>query len=107
MTQSAWTDERVDRLKRLWLEGRTAEQIARELKNGISRSAVLGKVHRLGLSTGRPGRVPAASRPGTPRARVERSATRPVKRAAADAPALPAEPAPDLPSGGLTILSVK
>lgn len=106
MTQSAWTDERVDRLKRLWLEGRTAEQIARELKNGISRSAVLGKVHRLGLSTGRPGRAPAACGPGSPRARVERSATRPVRRTAADAPALPAEPAPDLPSGGMTILTV-
>lgn len=107
MTQSAWTDERVDRLKRLWLEGRTAEQIARELKNGISRSAVLGKVHRLGLSAGRPGRVPAASRPGTPRARVERSVTRPVKRAATDAPALSFESAPDLPSRGMTILTVK
>lgn len=107
MTQSAWTDERVDRLRTLWLEGRTADQIARELKNGISRSAVLGKVHRLGLSAGKPGRAPAASRPKTPRARVEPSATRPVKSASTGAPSLPAECTPDLPSRGMTILTVK
>lgn len=53
MTASAWTQERIDRLKALWSEGQTADQIARDLANGISRSAVLGKVHRLGLSGGR------------------------------------------------------
>lgn len=61
MTDSAWTDDRVDRLKLLWREGRTAEWIARELAHGITRSAVLGKVHRLGLSAGRTPQV-AASR---------------------------------------------
>ena len=58
MTASAWTDDRIGRLKKLWLEGRTAEQIARDLANGITRSAVLGKVHRMGLSAGRSGRPP-------------------------------------------------
>jgi GcrA cell cycle regulator len=53
MTASAWTDDRIGRLKILWIEGRTAEQIARILGAGITRSAVLGKVHRLGLSAGR------------------------------------------------------
>lgn len=56
MTASAWTEARIERLKTLWREGRTAEQIAAELQNGITRSAVLGKVHRMGLSEGRPER---------------------------------------------------
>ena len=49
----SWTDERVERLGKLWMEGRSASQIATELGNGVSRNAVIGKIHRLGLS-GRP-----------------------------------------------------
>jgi GcrA cell cycle regulator len=45
----SWTDERVERLKTLWLEGLSASQIAAEL-GGVTRNAVIGKVHRLGLS---------------------------------------------------------
>ena len=44
-----WTDERVETLKRLWIDGLSASQIAAEL-GGITRNAVIGKVHRLGLS---------------------------------------------------------
>lgn len=44
----SWTDERIDRLKALWTEGNTASQIADEL-GGVSRNAVIGKAHRLGL----------------------------------------------------------
>ena len=44
-----WTDERVEVLKKLWLEGLSASQIAKQL-GGITRNAVIGKVHRLGLS---------------------------------------------------------
>src|SRR2546421_3223305 len=44
-----WTDERVETLKKLWTEGLSASQIAAEL-GGITRNAVIGKVHRLGLS---------------------------------------------------------
>ncbi|MEA3041762.1 MAG: GcrA cell cycle regulator [Sphingomonadales bacterium] len=47
MTMS-WTDERIDRLKDLWTRGMTASQIADEL-GGVSRNAVIGKAHRLGL----------------------------------------------------------
>jgi len=43
-----WTDERVERLKRLWSEGLSASQIAAQL-GGVSRNAVIGKVHRLNL----------------------------------------------------------
>ena len=45
----SWTDERVELLKKLWAEGLSASQIASEL-GGITRNAVIGKVHRLGLS---------------------------------------------------------
>lgn len=60
-----WTDERVERLKALWAEGLSASQIAAEL-GGVTRNAVIGKVHRLGLSgrakpqaqTARPAQAP-------------------------------------------------
>ena len=44
-----WTDERVEKLKKLWAEGLSASQIAAQL-GGVSRNAVIGKVHRLGLA---------------------------------------------------------
>ena len=45
----SWTDDRVEELKKLWAEGLSASQIARQL-GGVTRNAVIGKVHRLGLS---------------------------------------------------------
>jgi GcrA cell cycle regulator len=61
----SWTDERVELLRKLWLDGRSASQIAAELANGISRNAVIGKVHRLGLSsrTKAPSAAPQRQRP--------------------------------------------
>ena len=53
----SWTDERIDRLKALWTEGNTASQIADDL-GGVSRNAVIGKAHRLGLAA-RPSPVKA------------------------------------------------
>ena len=47
--QMSWTDDRVEVLKKLWVEGQSASQIAKEL-GGVTRNAVIGKVHRLGLS---------------------------------------------------------
>jgi len=49
MTAINWTDDRVEQLKKLWESGLSASQIAAELGN-ITRNAVIGKVHRLGLS---------------------------------------------------------
>ena len=46
----SWTDERIDRLKKLWSKGVTASHIAEEL-GGVSRNAVIGKAHRLGLQS--------------------------------------------------------
>jgi len=57
----SWTDERVDLLKKMWSDGQSASQIAKEL-GGVTRNAVIGKVHRLGLSnrvTGTPGAAAA------------------------------------------------
>ena len=45
----SWTDERVEILTKMWAEGNSASQIAKEL-GGVTRNAVIGKVHRLGLS---------------------------------------------------------
>ena len=70
----AWTEDRVEMLKQLWTDGLSASQIARKM-GGVTRNAVIGKVHRLGLS-GRatPARVSTArvsagstrARPSTP-----------------------------------------
>ena len=49
----SWTDERVGLLKQLWLDGKSASQISTILGGGVTRNAVIGKVHRLGLA-GRP-----------------------------------------------------
>ena len=57
-----WTDERVEKLKKLWSEGLSASQIAAQL-GGVSRNAVIGKVHRLNL----PGRAKAGSAPASAR----------------------------------------
>jgi GcrA cell cycle regulator len=64
-----WTDERVEMLKKLWADGLSASQIAGEL-GGVTRNAVIGKVHRLGLS----GRAKSPSS-AVPRQRKVRTAT--------------------------------
>jgi GcrA cell cycle regulator len=51
---SPWTEERLDHLKVRWLQGATARQISQELGHGISRCAVLGKVHRLRIDDASP-----------------------------------------------------
>jgi len=80
-----WTDERVETLKKLWLDGLSASQIAKQL-GGVTRNAVIGKVHRLGLS----GRA-TPSQPQRPAFKAPR-APRPAL-AAAPAPRRPLEPA--------------
>ena len=46
----SWTDEKVNKLRNLWGKGQTASQIA-EIIGGVSRNAVIGKAHRLNLSS--------------------------------------------------------
>src|SRR5262245_65830850 len=66
----AWNDERVELLKKLWADGLSASQIAGRL-GGVTRNAVIGKVHRLGLS----GRA-TTSRMKSHRPRVRTQATK-------------------------------
>jgi len=54
----SWTEDRVETLKKMWADGQSASQIAKEL-GGVTRNAVIGKVHRLGLSNRNGGAVPA------------------------------------------------
>lgn len=71
-----WTDERVESLKKLWQDGLSASQIAKQL-GGVTRNAVIGKVHRLGLS----GRA-APSKPARPVFKAPRPARPAVQPAA-------------------------
>jgi GcrA cell cycle regulator len=59
ITSAGWTDERADLLKKLWADGLSVSQIARQL-GGVTRNNVIGKVHRLGLSSNRPKTRPFA-----------------------------------------------
>lgn len=76
----SWTDERVELLKKMWGEGQSASQIAKEL-GGVTRNAVIGKVHRLGLSNR------AASASSSAASAAAKSEAKP---AAAEKPAAPA-----------------
>ena len=92
----SWTDERVELLKKMWGEGQSASQIAKEL-GGVTRNAVIGKVHRLGLSNraGAPEAKPTAT-PATaaPQATSKPSAPPMQKPAAAAKPAARPVPPP-------------
>jgi GcrA cell cycle regulator len=91
MPNAQWSDDRVTTLSKLWLDGLSASQIAKQL-GGVTRNAVIGKVHRLGLSwratPSRPGRAVAVRTPRTPRP--------------ARPPALPRTPRPRIVSDACT-----
>ncbi len=93
----SWTDERVETLKRMWAEGQSASQIAKEL-GGVTRNAVIGKVHRLGLSNrvgGKDEDEGEAPAPAAPAAAAARPEPRPEPAAPrAEAP----RPAPERPA---------
>ena len=78
----SWTDERVELLKKLWSEGQSASQIAKAL-GGVTRNAVIGKVHRLGLSNRTAGS--AAAKPETRAKARSRDAAAPESGAASGA----------------------
>ena len=87
----SWTEERIDTLKKMWDSGLTATQIAEEL-GGVSRNAVIGKAHRLGLQS-----RPSPVKPNEPKAAAEPAAPRPAA-SAAPAPRAPAAVAPQAPA---------
>lgn len=86
----SWTDERVEKLKELWSEGMSASQIAKVL-GGVTRNAVIGKVHRLGLSNRGPAAPGANDDSKSAEAPKAKAAPKP---AAAEKPAAVPEPAP-------------
>src|SRR5215213_48269 len=104
----SWTDERIEQLKKMWANGATASQIADEL-GGVSRNAVIGKAHRLGLeqrpSPVKPGeekeRKPApAPAPAAAKPRADVSAARvgggPAPRPAPAQSGAPGKPATEM-----------
>jgi len=130
----SWTDERIGTLKKMWEGGSTASQIAEEL-GGVSRNAVIGKAHRLGLKS-RPSPVKAnekkkaakkaAAKTGSPPKKPTESAAKPAAKSppkpaiaaekpipsTADAPkptgssAIPSQPMPNPSSDLPKIVSV-
>lgn len=128
----SWTDERIEKLTKMWEGGATASQIAEEL-GGVSRNAVIGKAHRLGLkarpspvkpnekepaaaAAPKPPKAEAAPKPApAPRAETPRAAPAPAAAAPAPAaaaartaapPAAAASPAPASPGPTTRIVSV-
>lgn len=110
----SWTDERVETLKKLWQEGHSASQIAKTL-GGVTRNAVIGKVHRLGLSgraaPSQPARPvykpakpprPAVSAAPAPQPVARRVSVEPAPRAVAQVPSLPVIEGP----GTATVLTL-
>src|SRR5919107_1760460 len=89
----SWTEERIERLKKMWADGATASQIADEL-GGVSRNAVIGKAHRLGLE-----QRPSPVKPGEEKEAKKTAAPAPAASAPRPAPPrrlVPAKPSPDV-----------
>ncbi|QDZ06469.1 GcrA cell cycle regulator [Sphingomonas panacisoli] len=80
----SWTDERIDSLRKMWEAGQTASQIAEEL-GGVSRNAVIGKAHRLGLQS-RPSPVKPNEPGAAPAPAPAKKAPAPVETAPRPAP---------------------
>lgn len=100
----SWTDERVELLKKMWGEGQSASQIAKEL-GGVTRNAVIGKVHRLGLSNRTTTSTKAAAEPKEkpapkPKVHPKTEPARPVTPQATTPAAVPAttEAKPQMPA---------
>ena len=89
MSDLAWTDDRVERLKALWKDGLSASQVAKAL-GGVTRNAVIGKLHRLKLTGSRPTlprpRRLSSPRPPRPARRLRRPSLAPLVPAAAAPP---------------------
>ncbi|WP_137110301.1 GcrA family cell cycle regulator [Rhodobacter sp. SY28-1] len=106
----SWTDERVETLKRMWNEGQSASQIAKEL-GGVTRNAVIGKVHRLGLSNrvgGKDDEDEAAPAAAPVAAAKPEPAPRPDPAPRTEAPRPAAQPTPAAaPASNVTPLPVR
>ena len=88
----SWTDERIEQLRSMWEKGLTASQIADEL-GGVSRNAVIGKAHRLGLKS-RPSPVKATEKAAKPAKAAAPAAPKAAPVTATPRAAAPAAPRP-------------
>ena len=91
----SWTEERIATLTKMWESGATASQIAEEL-GGVSRNAVIGKAHRLGLKS-RPSPVKAGEK-AKAKTPAKKKDAKPAAKAKPKAPAKPAKPASAAPA---------
>lgn len=104
----SWTDERVETLKKMWGEGQSASQIAKEL-GGVTRNAVIGKVHRLGLSNragsggGSTAKAAAKEKP----AAAAKPAAKPAPKPKAAPASTPPKEEPELDENGIPISAAR
>ena len=104
----SWTDERVETLKKMWGEGQSASQIAKEL-GGVTRNAVIGKVHRLGLSN-RAGGGGGAAKPAAkdkPAAAPKKAAPKPKAAPETKAAKKTEKEEPELDENGIPISAAR
>ena len=92
----AWTDDKIDKLQRLWGKGLTASQIAKKIGSGITRNAVIGKAHRLKLP----------SRPSPLKAGPKKAVAVPAPAEAEPKPVVVEKPAPEKPQNMTTLLEL-
>lgn len=85
----SWTDERIALLKKMWKEGKSAAEIAKTLGKGVTRNAVIGKAHRMGLS-GRPSPIKKPAAPAKKEKEAAPKSKEPAKK----------EPRPSAPAAG-------
>ncbi len=102
----SWTDERVETLKKMWGEGQSASQIAKEL-GGVTRNAVIGKVHRLGLSNragsgGSPAKAAPKEKPA-----AAKPAVKPAPKTKAAPASTPPKEEPELDENGIPISAAR
>lgn len=104
----SWTDERVETLKKMWGEGQSASQIAKEL-GGVTRNAVIGKVHRLGLSNraGSGGSSATKAAPKEKPAKVAAPKAPPKPKTTAAPASKPAKQEPELDENGIPISAAR
>jgi GcrA cell cycle regulator len=100
-----WTEERVELLKKLWLDGLSASQIAKQL-GGVTRNAVIGKVHRLGLSGRATPSQPQRTTFKAPRAPRPAVAAQPRRLSEPSLPQLPVQAFYPEEPGSATVLTL-
>ncbi|WP_342070294.1 GcrA family cell cycle regulator [Yoonia algicola] len=107
----SWTDERVETLKKMWGEGQSASQIAKEL-GGVTRNAVIGKVHRLGLSnragsTGSAAKAAPKEKPAAAPAAAAKPVAKPAPKPKAAPASTPPKEEPELDENGIPISAAR